>query len=45
MVLDQDEQDPKTPLIEVPLIMLSTINAIGFVGAFCEIFEMSQKFS
>lgn len=35
----------KPPVLEFPLILLTTIKADAFVGCFCEIFQHSQKFA
>jgi hypothetical protein len=42
---DQHKSNVEIPKLKYPLILLSTINATAFIGAFCGIFELSKKFS
>jgi hypothetical protein len=33
------------PKLSFPIILFSTINARAFIGCFCEIFELSNRFT
>lgn len=37
--------DNNVPQLPIPPILLSTVNANAFIGCFCEVFQLSQKFS
>ena len=41
----QDYKEGDVPKLEYPLILLSAVNASGFIGCFTEIFTVSKRFS